>query len=387
MSSPSVFFYVQHLWGVGHVYRATRIARGLSAAGMDVHLVWGGTRIPGFDFAGMTLHELPPVRTSDASFSELLHADGTPFSDQDKSLRAQELLALFDQVQPDILITEAFPFGRRQMRFELLPLLERSQSVSKPVMTVASIRDIMQEDRKPARVEESNALMRDFFDLVLVHGDPEFIRIEETLQGVETFAEKVRYTGLVTPELINRSTSEHQPSDVLVSVGGGAFGQQLLETALEAARLGEDENWNWLITTGTELSQNRFEQITDAAPEGVSVLRHLPDLRGAMAQTNVSVSHAGYNTVADILRAGCNSVLYPYTGGRETEQLRRATMMERLGIAKMIAPGELSGETLLTAIKASKAKRPKTHSLDLEGAENTAAILKREFDAFTVMPK
>ncbi len=60
---PVILFYVQHLWGVGHVYRATRIAYGLVNSGCQVHLVWGGTEIPGLDFTGMTVHHLKPVRT------------------------------------------------------------------------------------------------------------------------------------------------------------------------------------------------------------------------------------------------------------------------------------------------------------------------------------
>ena len=51
----------------------------------------------------------------DVSFSELLAwGMGRVFSDQDKTDRSQTLLDLFLDVRPDIVITEAFPFGRRQ---------------------------------------------------------------------------------------------------------------------------------------------------------------------------------------------------------------------------------------------------------------------------------
>lgn len=380
MTSARVFFYVQHLWGVGHVYRATRIAKGLAAAGFDVHLVWGGTRLPGFDFSGLTLHELPPVRTSDASFSQLLHSDSSIFTDEDKTERLSILLALFDDLKPNILMTEAFPFGRRQMRFELLPLLDRAKNADNRVIIVASIRDIMQEDRKLARVEESNALVAEYFDYVFVHGDPELIRIEETLQGVETFVSKIRYTGLVTPDPINDEGNYDRQSDVLVSVGGGAFGKNLLETALKAADLSKAKQWKWLITTGTELAESSFNEVLRNAPGGVKILRHLPNLQQAMQHTQVSVSHAGYNTVADILRAGCASVLYPYTGGRETEQLRRATMMQELELAQMIDPDSLSALTLVQAIEDAMLMPSAKHRLDLEGAKNSARILLSELE-------
>ena len=123
-----VFFYVQHLWGVGHVYRATRIAKAMAKSGFEVHLIWGGTKIPGFDFSGIEVHFLTPVRTSDVSFSQLLHADMQVFTVADEKARCARLLGLFEQIEPDIVLTEAFPFGRRQMQFELIPLMKAAGS-------------------------------------------------------------------------------------------------------------------------------------------------------------------------------------------------------------------------------------------------------------------
>jgi len=41
------------------------------------------------------------------------------------------------------------------------------------------------------------------------------------LQGVETFKEKIRYTGLVTPEEKDVQHSTEFECDVLITVGGG----------------------------------------------------------------------------------------------------------------------------------------------------------------------
>jgi len=377
---PSVFFYVQHLWGVGHVYRATRIAKGLANKGFEVHLVWGGTIIPGFDFEGIKLHRLPAVRTSDASFSQLLHADGSVFTDEDKAKRCEKLIALFDDIRPDILITEAFPFGRRQMRFELLPLLEHVSHVTRPPMLAASIRDIMQENRKEKRVAESNALIEEYFDLVLVHGDERFIPIEETLQGADAFNDKIRYTGLVTPEEPKHDASTMNfECDVLVSVGGGAFGQNLTRIALEAMQHCKSYSKNWIVSAGTEMLEDDFTAFENTAPDGMRIVRNIPDLAAVMKNTGVSVSHAGYNTVADILRTKCRSVLYPYTGGRETEQLRRAQIMQDQGIAIMVDPDSLSPEILAKCVDRACQLKPRQIRYDLDGTTQTADILAREF--------
>jgi len=379
--SKTVFFYVQHLWGVGHVYRATRIARGMARAGFDVHLIWGGTDIPGFDFSDITRHCLTPVRTSDASFSELLHGDGEVFTDDDKDKRCAELLALFDKINPDVVMTEAYPFGRRQMRFELRPLMERAKMHSPKPLVVSSIRDIMQEDRKPVRVEESNALVANYFDLIMVHGDEALIPIDATLQGVETFADKIRHTGLVVPDEPTGELPEEFKCDVLVTVGGGAFGQNLTRTALEAMQYSETFNSNWLISAGTELSQKDFELLENNCPKGMCIVRHIPNLALAMKHAKVSVSHAGYNTVGDVLRSGCASVLYPYTGGRETEQLRRSEIMQDMGIARMIEPQNLDPGNLAKAIDEAVQMQAQGLDLRINGADETARILDAELKA------
>lgn len=379
---PVVLFYVQHLWGVGHVYRATRIAHGLVEAGFDVHLVWGGTEISGFDFSGMKVHRLKPVRTSDASFSQLLHADGSIFSEDDKLERRDKLLALYNEINPDILMTEAFPFGRRQMRFELLPLLEKAKSAHKVPMIISSIRDIMQEDRKEKRVNESNDLVEQYFDFIFVHGDQSLISIEETLQGYRTFKEKIRYTGLVTPQEKEVEGTKEYQCDVLITVGGGAFGQKLTQTALEAMPLSKSYPSNWIVSAGTEVSDKDYKLLQERCPSGMKIVRYIPSLAEVMKLVNVSVSHAGYNTVADLLRSGCASVLYPYTGGRETEQLRRASIMDKQKIAVMLDPDKLTPESLAKAVDKAAALEKNSANFDLEGASKTALIIKSEFEDF-----
>lgn len=62
---PCVFFYVQHLLGIGHIARASRIANALQADGFNVVLVTGGTPVPGFPGEGIRHVELPPIAVRD----------------------------------------------------------------------------------------------------------------------------------------------------------------------------------------------------------------------------------------------------------------------------------------------------------------------------------
>src|SRR5262245_49908236 len=99
-----VFFYVQHLLGIGHLRRAALLARALAAGGFDVLLVSGGAPTP-LDLGGARLHRLPPVRARDEGLRELARVDGTPIDDAFRSARTSELIGLLRAERPAILIT------------------------------------------------------------------------------------------------------------------------------------------------------------------------------------------------------------------------------------------------------------------------------------------
>ena len=169
MTRGRVFFHVQHLLGSGHLRRAMVLAEALQAAGLAVDLVSGGRPEPGLGGAGARLIQLPPLRAADANFSGLVDENGAAIDDSWKARRRDALLGRFHDSQPDVLLIEGFPFARRQLRFELLPLLEAARARKRPPLVIASVRDIVQARRKPGRVEESASLRAYGRDEVDVH--------------------------------------------------------------------------------------------------------------------------------------------------------------------------------------------------------------------------
>src|SRR5262245_14004577 len=121
MTRPRVFFYVQHLLGIGHLRRAAAIARALDAQDLDVAFVSGGEPLPGLDLGNARIIQLPPARTGDSSFDTIVDSDGRPIDDAWRTRRCTALLSAFRSEAPQLLLIELFPFGRRPFRFELLP--------------------------------------------------------------------------------------------------------------------------------------------------------------------------------------------------------------------------------------------------------------------------
>lgn len=378
---PVVLFYVQHLRGVGHVFRATRITRELAAAGARVHLVWGGTRIPAMDLTGLDVTWLDPVKVADDSYALLVRPDGSPADEALKARRAATLMALFERTRPDIVVTEAYPFGRRQMRFELEPLMRAARAAPWRPLTASSIRDIMQENRADKRVRESLDAAKAWFDLVLVHGDPRLMPIEASLQGAAEIADKVRYTGLVAPPPPDLAVPPSVGASVVVSAGGGAFGERLTDTALEAMPLCRSFPSGWLVVAGPERDEDQFGELARRAPAGMTVRRFVPDLARVFAAAAVCVTMAGYNTVGDLMRARARAVLVPFTGGRETEQLRRAEALAARGLASLLIDRDLSPPALAAAVDSAAAGAAMDAPFDLDGAAAAARILVEEWAA------
>ena len=194
--SRRVLFHVQHLLGIGHLRRTARLARACAERGLDVTVASGGLAVAEVAFGDAALVQLPPLRAADESFRTLVDDGGRPIDDAWRARRRDALLDLFARVAPDVLVVEMFPFGRRQLRFELLPLLEAARASG--VYTVSSVRDVLTA-RKPERTAEAAAWAGALFDAVLVHGDPAVIGFDESFPAAADIHDRLSYTGY-TPD-------------------------------------------------------------------------------------------------------------------------------------------------------------------------------------------
>lgn len=352
------FFYVQHLLGIGHLKRAATISQALRAAGFEVTLASGGAPVE-----GMPVLQLPPA-ASDPSFRNLLDEEGKPVDEAWKARRREFLLQAYRASEADVLIVELFPFGRRQMRFELMPLLEEATSR----LVVCSVRDILEP--KPAREAEALACFERYFDRLLVHGDPRVAPFGRSFTRAQRLERSLYYTGYVAQEMA--ANGKVGADEVLVSAGGGAVGRKLVETAIRARALSALRNSTWRILAGVNAKEVETLHI-----DGVMIERARSDFTQRLRNCVVSVSQAGYNTVVETLQAGARSVLVPFAGGGESEQTLRATLLAQRGLVSMLDEDALSPAALAAAIdRAAAAPRPALGAIDLGGARRSAELLR-----------
>lgn len=355
--------------------RAARIAQAMGRAGLDVTVVLGGMPVSGVDWGDARLHYLPAIRAGQGGYADLVDADGWPVDDALREVRRGKLIEVFETTRPDIVLVEAFPFGRRAMRFELIPALEAARGWERPPVIASSIRDILHENRKAHLNAQTADLVERLFDLVLVHGDPQLIALGESFPEADRIAPHVRYTGIVAPEPPGELTGP--AADVVVSAGGGAVGEFLFQTALEARDRCAAKEVSWCFITGPNLNDEISAKLRERAGPNMTVEAFRSDFVALLAQARLSISQAGYNTSADILRAGCRSILAPSAYQGETEQTRRAHLLEARGLARVVEENDLSPARLAEVIDNLWAAPVGDAGPipDLDGAGTTARML------------
>ncbi|MCC5614041.1 glycosyl transferase [Nostoc sp. CHAB 5836] len=381
-----LMFYCQHILGMGHLVRSIEIVRGLTK---DFHICFinGGEIINELEIPpGVEVINLPAIKT-DSEFQELQVVDNNFSLTEVQEIRKNQLLDIFNVFQPDILMIELFPFGRRRFSLELIPLLEKVKSTGS-TKVVCSLRDIVvTKKHKQAKYEEKICnLMNQYFDLLLVHGDPKFVPLEETFSRVRDLKCQVNYTGYVVQKppknpLLTREEREilnsNQPM-ILASVGGGRFGHELLDCVVQTAPLLEKKLPHLIqIFTGPFMPEEKFHQLQAMAKDSknIRICYYTPYFLSYMQKAELSINMSGYNTTLNVLTTGVRAMILPFTGNEDLEQTMRAEKLDKLGIVKMITPKDLKPNLFAEKIISNLKEQPKKISFDFAGVEQTANIL------------
>lgn len=372
-----VMFYCQHILGMGHLIRSVEIVKGL-IPDFQICFINGGKVIDEFKFPReIEVINIPAVQT-DSDFNELRPVDEHLTISEVEEKRKNILLATCDRFKPDILIIELYPFGRRRFSFELIPLVEKAKSMRTKI--VSSVRDIVVTKQNQQRHEEKVCrLINRYFDMLLIHGDPNFVKLNLSFSRIDDLNCPVHYTGYVVQPVPKPQKVIQKPL-ILVSVGGGRFGHDLLECVANTAPILKDKIPHYIqIFTGPfcpESVLNKLQTIT-SDQDNIRVDRYTPNLLDYMQQADLSIGMSGYNTTMNILSTGVKAMMMAFQGNNDQEQLTRLTKLDKLGRVKMIHPDDLNpkkfADQTIDYLQQNKTELP----LNLDGVKNTAIYLNQ----------
>lgn len=342
----NLVIFVNHLLGIGHLQRAALLAHAL---GQEHHvtLISGGMPVPHFCHT-LNLVQLPPLKAADESFSGLV-TDKNTEADADYFRKRQEIIRnTISEVQPDCLITEHFPFGRRKLKQDFKTFLDAGLSLKKRPLIAASVRDILVSSAKQPNFQSLP------YDLIFVHGDEKLKPAWGFVQGPELI-----FTGYTCETII---PEESMSGKIIVVAGGRSISDHLNRALGAVAKHRKD---SFII---------RGDPPSDPLPNCVYT-PFIPDLAQKIPSAKLLISEAGYNSFLNSIVAQTPTIFIPFHSPNENEQLRRLEHFNVDDWAEMILPEDLNPQTLAQAIQNILTKQRIYPHLNLKGIENTVRIL------------
>lgn len=376
---PVLMLYCQHSLGIGHLTRSFALARALAARFRVVFLNGGrmpdGLPVP----EGIERIDLPPLGMDDGH--QVVSRAADQALDWAWARRRELIEAAVRQWRPGLLLVELFPFGRKKFAGEILAMIRAARRASAGRVRVAcSLRDILVDARpdQQRHDDRARALCERYFDQVLVHADPAFVRLEDSFRPSRPMRVPVRYTGFVVPE---RAPAAEVPrgEHLLVSAGGGIVGEALFRQVL-AARARQRHPLPLRMIAGPflpEAAWTALQRETRALPD-VTLVRQVPDMVHEMRRARASVSQCGYNTALDLVVSGVPALVVPYRTATENEQQQRARRLATLG-ALLCADPDDGADRFAQRLDELARFQPSGAALSLEGAADSARWLHADW--------
>ena len=371
-----VMLYCQHVLGVGHFFRSMEIARAFKRH--EVLFVEGGEPLADFTPPSHVERVFLPPLMMDADFSRVETRGGE--LDEIKYSRKRLIEEAFRNFAPNVFLIELFPFGRKYFKFELLPLLQAIKQEALPVKVVCSLRDILVEKKDQTGYEERVIrILNTFFDLLLIHSDPQLIRLNETFSRVKDIDIPIEYTGFVTRQPPHAATAD-RTGLIVVSGGGSPVGKDLLAAAISAGQSLPERKLRLRAFASPFMESDDLDYLEKLAAkdERTTLLPFSSEFLSELAAADLSISMAGYNTCMDILSSGVKALVYPFPQNRE--QRTRAEKLQELGVLTVLET--LRVDYLAAQISAKmkyKNPHPAAAAILKDGAANTVHIVEKYF--------
>ena len=377
-------FYSHDGLGLGHLRRNLSVATALAELDPDASILLATSAEEAQRFPippSVDILKLPGLRKVDNDHYAARRLN-IPWADM-QAMRASILLAAVDSFRPSVLLADRHALGVGR---ELEPALQELRASGG--RAVLGLRDVLDEPavaRAELRHRGLFERIAEYYDRVLVYGQPEILDARSEYRFPEGIAEMTRFCGYVVAAGVgrrcaegrdgNRATTYHAPK-VLATAGGGEDGLALLAAFVEAAGR---FRWAADIVSGPQCRPEDAGRLNALASRaGVGFRRFVPDLSSEFASLDALVCMGGYNTLAEAAACGVSTICVPRVQPR-TEQLIRARAFAERGLVTVLEPRRLDSSVLGAEVESVLARPLNGTSarcnLDLDGARRAAGIL------------
>jgi len=284
-----------------------------------------------------------------------------------RKLRETLIKAVAKSYDPHMLIVDNVPRG---VDGELVPTLEFLRAFRPHTKIVLTLRDILDAPAQIVPVWRDSgvyeALARLYDQIWVVGWKPLFDPTTE-YEFPPPVSRKTKFCGYVvrhgsaeTSEAVQRELGPDPAPLVVVSAGGGGDGYPLLRLYADALRDAAADGYRSAVFLGPDMppsERNDLKQRLLPLGRRVLVYDFRPDLVDFLSLASVTVSMAGYNTIAELVAQRRRALVVPRVHPRR-EQWLRARALERLGVLASLDLEGLTSAGLLAAIRSALDRPP-----------------------------
>jgi predicted glycosyltransferase len=372
--APRFLFCTNECVGLGHIRRTMTLAGAVTELDprASALVITGAPFPPGLQLpSGVDTVKLPMIKRDPV---EGLGARNLVMDSDDlHDLRASLALAAATAFAPDVAVIDKLPLG---LGGELEPTLQALRAAGTRI--VLGLRDVEEDPimvRRRWRAMGAREALRRYYDAVLVYGPDGGDTDAISCVGYSDPAPAVHRVGYIGAPLPSEPPEDLPRDYVLATVGGGADGFPVLAAVIDAVRARPLRS-PVVVVTGPLMDPAEVKALRHRATGlPVDVFQARPDMDAVVAGARGVVAMAGYNTVAEITRAGHPAVLVPRVGP-SAEQLIRAKALADRGSFAMIHPDDLTPARMADELHAMLERpRPRYEPAEHCGATVAAEIL------------
>jgi len=389
MPTTRLLFYSHDTFGLGHFRRSLTIATHLRRHIPDssVLIMTGLEAAYAFETpAGIDFVKLPSVKKvgPDAYRSRHLRIS----FNRVKRLREHLIKAVAKSFDPHLMVVDNVPRG---VEGELLPTLEFLRINRPRTRVVLTLRDLLDDPSHIVpqwRAWGVYDLLEHGYDDIWVVGWRELFDPTTLYEFPPAVAAKTRFCGYIVQHAEAAATDalrlelrlDDRPLAV-VSAGGGGDGFPLLRTYADITDEVSAQGLRSAVFLGPDMPPPQRSELKQLLLPRLDVLLFdfRPDLVSFLPLAAVTVSMAGYNTVAEVLAHQKRALVVPRTFPRR-EQWIRAHELERRGLLTTLDIDRLSAPTLLDAIGERLATPPAVVPVDFGGLRRIGRRARRLLD-------
>jgi predicted glycosyltransferase len=388
MAAIRLLFYSHDTFGLGHFRRSLTIANHLRRhlPEASVLIMTGLEAAYVFETpAGVDFVKLPAVKKvgPDTYRSRHLHIS----FNRVRRLRENLIKAVAKSFDPHMLVVDNVPRGVDGELLPTLDFLRTHRPRTRIVLTLRDVLDIPEEIVPQWREWDVYSILERCYDEIWVAGWQDLFDPTRLYEFPATVVDKTQFCGYIVQRASREAAAAIRQELRLngerlsvVSTGGGGDGFALLRAYADAAGTLGREGVKSVVCLGPDMPpQQRSDLKQRLLPlsDRVLLFDFRPDLVSFLPHAAVTVSMAGYNTVAEVLVHGKPAVVVPRVFPRR-EQWLRAHALEERGLLRTIDPEQLSPAALIEAMSAELTSgTPATPPIDFGGLRRITSHAQR----------